>query len=417
MAANAEASLAGGKPGVIIVGAGIMQIPAIRTARDLGLFVIASDKNPHAAGFELCDHALVLDTKDHEGHVRFARENKARFNIAGAFAGADVAVTVAHITESLGLPGISVDVAERSNNKWLMKQRWLRDGIATPYAEEVRSLEEARRVLKRVGLPAMVKAIDNAASRGTRRIDRESELAEALADARRHSSTDTALIEEYVEGEEQSVEYIVHKGVHHRFGVVDRHFRFQPYAIEVGHTNPSGLPTADQEALYALVRDAADSLGIAFGPYKADTIWTKKGPRILELPARLSGGFHSQYTTPLATGQDPIRCALRLAVGRDFDPADARASRDRTSVCEAVFPEPGKVVDISGLDAARAVPGVEHIFLLVSEGDVVEPYRNCANRVCYIITSGRTPADARRAFEKARETLTIRTEPLQKEPL
>lgn len=413
MAVRTDPASAGVKPGIIIVGAGIMQIPAIRTAKELGLFVIASDKNQDAPGFEFCDHALVLDTKDFKGHLRFARENKAKFNISGAFAGADVAITVAHITEALGLRGIPVSVAERSNNKWLMKQRWLRDRIATPYAEEVRSLEEAKRVLRRVALPAMVKAVDNAASRGTRRIDAEAELEGALAEARRCSSTDTALIEEYVEGEEQSVECIAHDGMHHRFGIVDRHFQFKPYAIEIGHTNPTRRAPAEQEALYELTRAAADSLGIDRGPYKSDTIWTKKGPMILELPARLSGGFHSQYTTPLATGMDPIRSALRLAVGMDFDPADAATRLHRTAVCEAVFPVPGRVAEISRLEEAQTLPGVAHIFLLVGEGEKIEPYRNCAHRVCYIITIGETSQEARHAFERARDTLQIRTEPLQ----
>lgn len=400
---------------IIIVGAGIMQIPAIETAKKLGLFVIATDKNPAAPGLQLADHPLELDVKDAPGHVRFAAAHKEKLNITGAFAGADTAVTVAHITQALGLPGISPEVALRSNNKWLMKQRWLKDGIATPYAEEVQSLTEARAVLKKVGFPAMVKALDNAASRGTRRIDSESELEGALEDAKKHSTTKTALIEQFVEGEEQSVEHIVHRGRHHRFGVVDRHFRFKPFAIEVGHTNPTLRPAAEQEALHELTRAAADSLGIDFGPYKSDTIWTAKGPMILELPARLSGGFHSQYTTPLATGMDPIRSALRLAVGMDFDPADAAAHLHRTAVCEAVFPAPGRVVSISGLEEARALPGVAHIFLLVGVGSTIEPYRHCAHRVCYIITTGETPREARRAFECARDTLKIRTEPLQKE--
>jgi biotin carboxylase len=387
-----------------------MQIPAIKTAKEMGLFVIASDMNPHAAGFEFADFPLILDTKDIQGHVDFALSNKKKFNISGAFAGADVAVTVAAITNALNLPGIPYEVAVRSNNKWQMKQCWLKNKIPTPYAEEVTTLDEAKRALKKVKLPAMVKAIDNAASRGTRKIDSEDELEDALNEAKKYSSTGTALIEEFVEGPEQSIEYIVFEGKHYRFGIVDRHFGFKPYPIEIGHTNPTQLSTSEQESLYNLTKNAAESLGITFGPYKSDTILTSKGPMILELPARLSGGFHSQYTTPLSIGMNPIKAALHIAVGKDFPKGSVEHTVNRVAVCKAIFPKPGKITSISGINEARKIPGVEHVFLMVAEGDEISPYKNCANRVCYIITTGLNFSIAESVWEKASNTIQIITQ-------
>lgn len=395
--------------GIMILGAGVMQIPLIRKARDLGLFVIASDKSPSAPGFRYADHALKLDTKNARGHIAFALANRERFNIKGVVAGADVAVTASMVSEALGLPGIPVEVALRSNNKWLMKQKWLNDGIPTPYAEEVSTVAEAMKVIRKVGLPCMVKAVDNAASRGSRRIDSIKELDAALKDARDHSSTGTALIEEYVEGVEQSVEMLVYNGMHLRFGVVDRHFGFEPFPIEIGHTNPSRLAPDLQESLYALASGAARSLGIDYGPYKADTILTKKGPMILELPARLSGGFHSQYTTPLSTGLDPQVAAVAMAVGIEIPLEAIKTTRSRVAVCKAVFPKPGRVVKIEGLNDARKLPGVEKIFMMVKEGDLVHEYRNCAHRVCYIISTGDSFTEAERNWNAASGRLKIVT--------
>ncbi|MBI5491348.1 MAG: ATP-grasp domain-containing protein [Deltaproteobacteria bacterium] len=403
------------RKGIMILGAGIMQVPLIRKANDMGLFVIASDKNPGAPGLKLAGHPLILDIKDIKGHVAFALANRERFNISGVVAGADCAVTAAFVSEALGLPGIPVDVAERSNNKWLMKQRWLRDNVATPWAEEVSSLTEARKALRKTGLPCMVKAIDNAASRGSRRIDFEHELEEALIDAKNHSTTKTALIEEYVEGVEQSVEMMVNDGVHHRFGIVDRHFGFMPFPIEVGHTNPSGLDLATQERIYRLVIGAAESLGIGFGPYKADTILTKKGPMVLELPARMSGGFHSQYTTPLATGLEPQKAAIALAVGMEAPEEAFTESRSGVTVCKAVFPEPGMVKAVSNIDRARMIRGVNEVFVLVRPGDVIPRYRNCADRVCYIIASGQCRAEAETIWRKAASMIKIETQPVLEE--
>lgn len=399
------------KKAVIILGAGVMQVPMIKKAREMGLFVIASDKNKDAIGFRHADLALWLDIKSAWAHAQWAASNKERFNISGVVAGADVAITAASVSNALGLPGIPIEVAERSNNKSMMKQRWLQDGIPTPWAEEVETLEEAKAALKKTGLPCMVKAIDNAASRGSRRIDSIDELEAALIDAKNHSTTGTALIEEFVEGNEQSVELIVWNKRHYRFGIVDRHFGFQPFPIETGHTNPTALSHSEQEALYRVVEDAASSLGIDFGPYKADTIMTRKGPMVLELPARLSGGFHSQYTTPLATGLEPQKMALALATGLEVKEEYYTPSMEKVSVCKAVFPEPGIIRSIAGVEKAKSLQGVEEIFMMAGEGDVIPAYRNCGHRVCYIITTGQDQSEAEANWQRAADTVCINTAP------
>lgn len=399
------------KKAVMILGAGVMQLPMIRKAKQMGLFVIASDRNADAAGFKEADFALTLDIKSAWAHSEWASHNKEKFNISGVVAGADVAITAAAVSSALGLPGISMETAERSNNKSLMKQKWLADGIPTPWAEEVSSIQEAREALKKTGLPCMVKAIDNAASRGSRRIDSIDELEDALRDAKNHSTTGTALIEEFVEGPEQSVELIVWNGKHYRFGIVDRHFGFGAFPIETGHTNPSALSPEVQEGLYEVVQDAASSLGIGFGPYKADTIMTKKGPMVLELPARLSGGFHSQYTTPSATGLEPQKMALALATGLEVKEEYYTPAKDRVVICKAVFPDPGRIRSITGVQEAKALPGVEEIFLMVNEGEVIPEYRNCGHRVCYIIAGGQDRAEAEANWRKAADTVNINTAP------
>ena len=126
---------------IIIVSAGIMQIPAIIKAKNLGYHVIATDKNPNAAGFQYCDYPVLIDSKDISGHLDFVQKYKRVFNICGAFAASDVAVTVAAMTNELGLPGISNDVAQRSHNKALMKSKWLEDGIPTPFGVQIKSID------------------------------------------------------------------------------------------------------------------------------------------------------------------------------------------------------------------------------------------------------------------------------------
>lgn len=399
------------KPAILIVSAGVMQIPALKRARALGYYVIASDRNPAAPGFEFADERLVLDIKDVAGHVAWAQDHAERTGLKGVFAGADVAVTVASVCEALGLPGVSTTVARRSNNKAEMKRQWLKDKIPTPWNAEAATLAEARRILVHTGLPAIVKAVDGAASRGSMRIDCEEQLPEAFRQACAVSRTGTAIVETFVVGTEQSVETIVWKKKHYHISLADRYFGFAPYAIETAHVDPAGLSPEIQRRITDVVDAAADSLGIDFGPAKADMILTEKGPMVLEMPARLSGGFHSQYTTPLSSGKDPITAVLKMVMGEPLAEELLEKKYDRTAICAGIFPKPGIIQSIQGIAEAGSLPGIEEIILTKTPGDRVDPYINNAKRCCWVIAVGDDEREAWQRIENAQRVIHFEVGP------
>ena len=393
------------KKAIIIVSAGSMQVPAIKMAKAMGLTVIATDRNPNAVGFKYCDHKVTLDTKDVEGHVRFALENSESLNIKAAFAGSDCAVTVSAITNALKLPGIPLDVAKRSNNKALMKERWIRDKIPTPFGGEVTTINEAKSIIKHIGFPAMIKAVDNAASRGSMKIKSLDQLDDAIVNAKEFSMTGTAIVEEYITGSEQSVETIIWSGRHYHVGMADRVFGYHPYHIETAHIDPSILTTDMQTRIYDTADAAADSLGINFGPAKADMIWTPKGPMILEMPARLSGGFHSQYTTPLSSGKNPIRAVMEIALGYDLDESLIQETKPFTSICAGIFPPKGIIKAIHGVEKAKEIKGVEKVIITKKPGDLIENYFDNGRRFCWVIVVGKSKEHAFEIVERVKNTI------------
>lgn len=392
---------------ILIVSAGIMQIPAIKKAKEMGLFVICTDKNPEAVGFKFCDLSANIDSKDIEGHLKFVKENKRKYNIKGAFAGSDVAVTVAAINEILDVESISVEVAERSNNKWMMKQRWLKDQVATPNSIHVQTLEEAEKGVAVIGLPCMVKSVDNAASRGSQLIKLSDELPEAFKSACNYSRTGTALIEEYITGREYSVESIIIKGEVHIISIAERHFGFLPFHIETAHIDPVVVSEEKYNAIKKLVVDAAKSLGIQTGPAKSDIIEDEKGFKIIEMPARLSGGFHSQYTTPLSTGMEPIKAILQMTVGDEVNMEFITPQKIGYSMCAGIFPDPGVIFSINGIEEAKKIKGVEEIICTKGPGDTITRYVDNGNRFFWIITSGNSREEVLEIFDKAKAVIKI----------
>ncbi len=398
---------------LLLVGAGLLQVPAIGLAKSMGLRVVATDRDPEAAAFGLVDEPVVLDTKDVAGHVALARALAERADLVAIYTeGADVEVTVAAAAQAVGLPGCNPRAAEICSDKAEFRRVSAAANLPGPRFHEVDTLSDARSALRDVRLPAIVKSIDNSASRGATKIADEDALPDALQEALNWSGTGTALIEECLSGPEQSIETIVDEsGYQHRCNIVDRPFAFDPFPIELGHDNPTRLSESDQERLYELVEAHTRAIGIDLGAAKADIIWTAGGPIVLEMTARLSGGFHSQYTSPLAHGTNDIKATLDLALGRKLDPADVTPRWSRHSICRALFPSPGLITEIHGVEEALALRGVERVLFRMSVGEEIRPYRHCADRAGFVITCADTREEALSAAEAAERCIRVATAP------
>lgn len=400
---------------ILIVGGGLLQIPAVRIAQELGFVVVMTDASLHAPAMQQADEPIALDIFDVEGHRQLVEELMIRYHLRGVFTeGADVEVTVAAAAAVANVPGIPVDAALNTKSKQRMRQCFDQAGILNPAWKEVHSINDGRIAAQTIGFPIMVKAVDNCGSRGTTRVEYENQLDDAIRWAQDQSTTHTALLEECFQGPEQSVEILFESATScHRLNIVDRPFQKEgAYAIELGHVNPTQLDAHKQEQLFDLTEQAAAACGVQFGVFKADTIWTSTGPRILEVTARLSGGFDSQYTTPLSTGRNFIRAAMRLAVGLPLDSGDLQSQWSRYAAAWSSFPSPGMVDRIEEIDEVRKLPGVKEIFLRVQEGDVIEPYTTCVARPAFVIAVGDTYEEAVANAQRGVQALRIETSPL-----
>lgn len=386
---------------VLTIGAGLLQVPNIDIAHSLGLACIVSDRNPQAPAVALADAYLPADIYDTSAHLAGLPELQKHYRIVGVFGqGIDAETTVAEVAAYLGLPGIPPEVARACKNKARMRAilndqpetagpgyQWLGPIPALETRDLAQAREWAEAWTGGWRRPIMVKAVDNCASRGTHRVDRADGLPAALADAMANSTTGTALLEQYLDGAQQSVEILFDAdGRCHRLNIVDRHF---DGVMELGHVNPTRLGVSERNRLFEMTEAAAQALGVRFGAFKADTILTDGGPRILEVTARLSGGFDCQYTTPLATGRNFIRAAMALACGLPLDAADLEHKHYRYAAAWTAFPAPGRVTRIRPVaEVLQAQSAVRHLFLRVREGEVIPEYEHCAQRPLFVIADG-----------------------------
>lgn len=395
---------------VLILGAAQMQIPAITIAKGKGWTVVVADRDESAPGVPFADEFLHVDLSDRYGMAEAAERYRKKDRLDGVFtAGTDFSATVAWVAEKLGLPGIPYQVAINASDKAKMRAVFSRAGLPSPPFVRLESADDWRVAADRLELPLVVKPVDNMGARGVRRVDTPAELEAAVSHAVAFSRCGSVIVESYLDGPEFSLDAIVYRGTPVLCGIADRHIRFAPYFVEMGHT----MPTNADEPLAASVTDVffrgIRALGIDNGAAKGDIKLTSDGPYIGEIAARLSGGYMSGWTFPYASGVEVTDAALNIAVGDP--PGDLTPKRDAVSAERAFISIPGTVAAVERTDEVREQAGVRDLFVRVSPGDAVTFPTNNVEKCGNVIASAGTREATVEAAERACRTVFVRLRP------
>lgn len=281
---------------VLILGAGLMQGPAIKAAKTLGYKTFVVDADDSAVCVQEADVFKKIDLKAKEEIAEYANnipDLKAVFT-----AGTDFSASVSYVSEKCGLNAHSFDAAVNASNKLVMRGCFDKAGVPSPKFIKV---TEENFTKPDFEYPFVVKPCDNMGGRGCRMVRCESEYLPAVKDAVKNSRSGTAIVEEYMEGPEFSIDALVYNGTFTVTGFAERHIKYPPYFIEVGHTMPCVLEKKMHDELISVFALGAKALGLTCGAAKADIKYTKNGPMIGEIAGRLSGGYMSGWTFPYAS--------------------------------------------------------------------------------------------------------------------
>ena len=432
---------------IMILGAGLMQKPAILSCKNLGYESVVVDANPNALCVPLADNFYPVDLKDKEAILELAEkinsESGSDDGIAAVFtAGTDFSASVAFVSEKLGLSSHSYEACLNASDKVRMRGCFSRCGVPSPSFEQIDS-EDFVRVRKdvesgKVEFPKVVKPCDNMGGRGCRLVRGKEEFESAISSAIKNSRTGRAIFEDYMEGDEYSIDSVVYNGTLTITGFADRHIFYPPYFIEMGHSLPTAVDTRKKNELIATFALGIKALGLTCGVAKADIKYTKNGPMIGEIAARLSGGYMSGWTFPYSSGVNLTQTAMTVALGKE--PSDLVAGRVplpwqphssvgnqeqpfeifeieslRFSAERAWISIPGKVSKIYGLEKVKNSAFIRDVLPRVKEGIKVDFPRNNVEKCGNIIAV----SDCRRysydAAEKAVSKITVRLEPCNRE--
>lgn len=302
---------------IAIIGGSYLQLPLVQKAQEMGLEVhcfaweegaVCKDVADFFYPISIVEKALILDKCREIG-----------INGITSIASDLAVLTVNYVAGQMGLVGNDDQYSFVQTNKYLMRQCFDRNGLPSPRFYLVQG-EGALPTFEKWHWPLIVKPTDRSGSRAVCRVTDKNQLVRAVHDAMDASFAKEAIVEEFVTGKEVSVEAISWKGKHFILQITDK-VTTDEHFVEIAHHQPSLLPERVQKRIRAVVENALTALHIENGASHSELKITSSGDlKIMEIGARMGGGFIGSHLVPLSTGYDYMRGVIEIALGSFTEP-------------------------------------------------------------------------------------------------
>lgn len=306
---------------ILILGAGIYQVPLIETAKRLGIYTIVASIPGNYPGFALADKIYYENTVDYEKIIEIARDEKIDGVVT---AGTDVAViTVGAVCDALGLRGLSAEAAKIASNKSIMKEKYEEFGVSTARFRKIQADDDDYAdKLDGLEFPLIFKSIDSSGSRGITRVDSPDEFEAARGNVLANTRSDNYIVEEFIEGDEFGAQAFVQDG---RIEFILPHGDYVFHGdtgVPIGHYAPFDVSDAAVKEIEIELGKAIKAMALDNCAINADFIMKDGKAYVLEIGGR-SGATCLAELTSIYYGFDYYEKILRVALGEhvDFSPA------------------------------------------------------------------------------------------------
>lgn len=392
---------------LLIIGASVLQLPAILKAKEMGFYIGVADYNPNAIGIQYADEYFNVSTIDVEGVKKVSKKFRPDGIITLA---TDMPMrAIAAACEACGLPGISYETAVKATDKAEMIKAFEEHGVEHPWYFIVPNKDKLDVIMEKITFPCIMKPTDNAGSRGVVLVHNRQELKDTYEYSHGASRSGTIIIEEYLQGPEFSIEVMVINGKAHILQITDKLTTGAPHFVEIGHSQPTRQTNEQQEKIQDLTYRAVKAVGINTGPAHVEMILTKDGPKMVELGARMGGDCITTHLVPLSTGIDMVKETIKVACGKT--PNIEKKCR-RGSAIRYFSTSTGILKRIDGVEEAKKIPGIQEITIVKEIGTQITDIGSSVDRIGFVIAQANTVDEAVKICEKAINEVRISVEPI-----
>lgn len=304
-----------------IIGASYLQRPLVEKAKAMGLRTICFAWAEGAVCKDIVDVFYPISIVEKEQILAICQQE----HIDGICTiASDVAApTVAYVAEQMRLVGNSYEASLKANNKYLMRQAFISSDVPCPKFYCFSQLDDdiLAYLWRNMDLPLIVKPSDRSGSLAVHKVTDWAQLPSAMLEAQNVSFKHEAMVEEYIEGREISVEFISYQGRHYPLQITDKVTTGAPHFVELEHHQPSSLSADMYQQIYAITNQALDALGVTNGASHSEyKITDDRHIAIMEVGARMGGDFIGSDLVQLSTGYDFVRGVIEVALGEFHEP-------------------------------------------------------------------------------------------------
>jgi biotin carboxylase len=384
---------------------------------------------PLVVGSDLCHKVeeLFLEREDHVS-LDYRRPDRAAAQIAelartrpirGIVPSSDpTAVIAALAAERLGLPRNPPEAARRAANKHAMRAALRGAGVPVPEFRLFELDAGPERAAAEVPYPCVLKPLLFSASRGViraddaegfvrawRRIARLVHDTRAERRAREGDAAEQVLVEAFVPGAEVALEGLLRGGRLEVLAVFDKPDPLDgPFFEETIYVTPSRHPAPLLADVAAITVAGTRALGLEEGPVHAELRLSPAGPVVLEIAARSIGGLCSR-TLRFGAGLTLEELLVAHAMGLPL--ASLRREARASGVMMLPIPRRGVLHAVGGVEAARAVQGVEDVVITAHLGREVVPLPEGDSYLGFLFAKGETPAEVEAALREGHRRLQL----------
>lgn len=264
-----------------------------------------------------------------------------------------IQVQLAEVREQLNISGLKADHAHNFRDKARMKDALRHAGLPCARHREILGADDARKFVKEIGFPIVIKPREGVGAAVTFRVDTDDELEDALR-AIRPGPQRAAVAEEFITGDEHSFEVVSVQGRPVWYSLT----RYDPPPLDVLRNPwiqwtvlcPREIEGPEWNAVREVGFRALKTLGMATGISHMEWFRRKDGTVAISEIAARPPGAQIMTLNSFAHDADLYKAWARLVVFEKFEPLERKFA---TGAAFFRGQGQGRVRRIHGLDRAH----------------------------------------------------------------
>lgn len=398
---------------IMIIGAGLNQLPIIQTAKKQGRYVLVVSPQGDYPGIGIADEWLECDIFDVDRIIEYGRERK----IDGVLSDqSDMAAPiVAKIAEKLGLVGYGYENALYFTEKTKMRELYRKLGFNVPDFYKVDTYDEYIYAVNQMGYPFVIKPMDAFASRGISLVRGEYEMQSAYETAMDCSRTKHIIIEKYIKGPQFFSQGFTANEKLRMFAFSDRYY-YNLENVFIPYTNafPAKIDDGLKKDMTNLMNQVIEYLKPSYGHVWAEWIVEEKTGKLymVEMAIRGGGAYVTSELIPRTYGIDTQEYLVKAALGEDVsDFFTMKLPKEKSAAFFSYLLPEGKVKYIEGLDKITQIPGVVRADIKdIKPGDTIPKIADKTSRYGLIVVQGSNRDELDSIHKKLQAVINIKVD-------